>query len=249
MENPLELPAPPEDDRLARIYALARDIAYGALHGKWTPHLRVKKANDQAPFEDSGLKDCLTPKWGNYHNYYAVHLLVSFGYLVKSQVDLQEAGITFYDVTPKAFALLEKPATPPSVFISYKRDYSSALALLIEAKLKLRDSGMEIFIDKVIKPGDDWEEQIKEKINNCPNFICLLAPNTFSESKWVRKELTWANKAGSKIITVFHGGCRLDNTYPKWIGKKQIINVDLETAKHYESALDEILVGLGYSTY
>src|SRR5689334_7150231 len=135
MDDPIDLPVP--SDPIEKVHALARDIAFGSMkQEKFTPHLRVKNANDQVEFIDGGLNNYLSPKWGNTHNYYAVHRLVLFGYLAKSSVDTQEEGTSFYDVTPKAIALLDKPITPAKIFISYKQSESSALALLIESRLK-----------------------------------------------------------------------------------------------------------------
>ncbi len=39
MENPLELPVP--DDPIERVHALARDLAYGALHNEWQSEITM----------------------------------------------------------------------------------------------------------------------------------------------------------------------------------------------------------------
>lgn len=247
MENPLELPAPP--NAINRVEALALDLAYGVVYCGWDPVFGSESGSNSIfhiqinPNVTIKFVDYYRNKWSEPPS---VYLMQSFGYFdILSKVNFQ----TNYLLTSKAFALLEHPPTAPSVFISYKRECSSAFALLVESKLKLRDSGISVFVDKLIKPGDDWSENIQTKIKESRYFICLLAPDTYTESEWVRKELDWAYEAGCKIISVFHDSAALNERYPVWLGKKQIIKVDFETAKHYESALDEILVGLGYSTY
>ncbi len=162
MENPLEIPAP--EDPVEKIHDLARDIAYGAVHKMWTSYFSVTRANDQGIIQDSGLNDGLRKKWQEYHNNYAIPLLASFGYLVRN--DTNYPGDAYYQVTPKAFALLEKQAKTPSIFISHKQDQSSVFALLIEARLKLQDSDIGVFIDRDIPPGEKWngflEDRVKE---------------------------------------------------------------------------------------
>ena len=260
MENPLELEAP--TDVLNRTHAFVRDLAYCTIRNQIEPTIRLDTDQKwlnfpfkQSIYERSSYHNRLVEKWtldpSTKESDYLWALARSFGYIELSPwtSNYPLSAIKEFILTPKAFALLEEPPIAPKVFISYKREYSSALALLIEAKLKLRDSTIGIFIDKLIKPGDDWAENIQMKIKDCRYFICLLAPDSYAESEWLRKELEWAYDAGCEIISVFHAAATLSDRYPAWLGKKQIIKVDFETAKHYESALDEVLVGLGYSTY
>lgn len=247
MDSPLELPAPPESEPIRRIEHFARDLAYGSIHGFWDSIISAILL-ENGKVEDwttdtrdrTILRKYIANKWNDAPP--SPRLLMSFEYF-------DRIGQGVYALTSKAFALLQNPVTAPSVFISYKREYSSSLALLVEAKLKLRDSTIEVFIDKLIKPGDDWEQNIIQKIGQSRYFVCLLAPDSYTQSEWIRKELDWAFEAGCEIISVLHNGCELSDRYPVWLGKKQVIKVDFETAKHYESALDEIMVGLGYSTY
>ncbi len=249
MEDRLLLPAP--NDPIECVHAIAYDLAYGVAQGMWDTNISIRESlnGDQRWQTWSNNKSksnyfdtYINGKWSVKRP--SFYMLLSFGYLESLSTDDH-----YYLLTQKAFKLLEEPPTAPKVFISYKRDCSSALALLVEAKLKLRDNQIGVFIDKLIKPGDDWAENIQSKIKQSRYFICLLAPDTYTESEWVRKELDWAYDAGCEIISVFHCGADLNDRYPVWLGKKQKIKVDFETAKHYESALDEILVGLGYSTY
>jgi hypothetical protein len=251
MENPLELPAPPEDRPIEQIHALARDIAYGASYKMWTSHLRVERTADEAVFSDRGLNEGLKNKWGKYHNYYSVHLLVSFGHLVKSNVNevYREEIVKFYDLTPKAFALLYQPISTPSIFISYKQDTSSALGLLIEARLRLADPNINIFIDKLLLPGDEWKKELEMRVRGSKYLICLLCKEAL-DSQAVKDEITWAlDTPDCRLIAVCHNSYRVDNSFPELLRDKQAIIVERESAKHYESAISDLLNSMGYSTY
>lgn len=275
IDNPIELPI--SEDRLECIHAFARDLVYGALKGYWDSKIIIDQKDNwiyltkyRNTASHSPDEDIFVHKWYPQIQGYSVtpslSLLVSFGYLEKigerGEKKLRHTTQFFpvddstpapfeieYILTPKAFALLEKPFTPPKVFISYKRDYSSAFALLLEARLKLKDPEISIFIDKLIVPGTDWAKDIEEKVRGSEYCICLFAPKSFEESVWMQKELEWAFDAGCKIIALFHNDCHLDDTYPDQLKKVQVITVDYETTKHYESAIDDVMVGMGYSTY
>ncbi|MGQ9887991.1 MAG: toll/interleukin-1 receptor domain-containing protein [Aggregatilineales bacterium] len=108
----------------------------------------------------------------------------SFGYLKVS-----ENGN--HVLTLRAFDLLRTPVTPPTIFISYRRNTSSALSLLIEARLKLVDRNINVFIDKLLEPGDEWHAELEARVRQSRYFVCLLAPKSL-ESKFVPNEITWA---------------------------------------------------------
>lgn len=248
--NPLEQPAPQEP--LQRIQVLARDLAYGAVNGIWGSKIYVMfSASGERWASDTkhtgGEVDVffkyLKEKWNNLQP--PASLMLSFEYFAiynaakQHQVD--------YLLTAKAFALLEKPATSPSVFISYKQDESSALGLLIEARLKYVDRHISVFIDKLLLPGEDWERRLEETIRSCRYFICLIGPDTLS-STTIQKELNWAIDSGCTIVSICHNGYEVNGDYPEKLRGKQAIIINRESAKDYESALSDVLVSLGYST-
>ena len=246
-ENPLEQPAP--EDPIERVYALAYDIAYGAAHKMWSSHFRVTEADDEGIIFDYGLREGLREKWGDDPSYYSTHLLVSFGYLVQSSLQLETPDRVFYDLTAKAYALLEKPFKPPAVFISYRQEESSALALLVESRLKLADKRTNIFIDKLIEPSDSLGTQIQNAIENCRFFICLLGPTTLIESVMVRQEIELARAQNDCIIIpICHNHFVFDDTYEKYFGDAKAVVVNNESAEEYEIAMTKLLLKMGYST-
>jgi hypothetical protein len=133
--------------------------------------------------------------------------------------------------------------TSTEVFISYKREYSSAFALLIEARLEL--AGIKAFVDRSIPGGDDWHGLLEDRVRNSAVCVCVIAPGTL-ESDWVKKEIQWAEDG--LLLPVFHGGYDFESekdSYPSWLvaslQKPQWIEVKEETAKDYHNAIEEIL--------
>jgi hypothetical protein len=251
MENPHELPAP--TDPLERIHAFALDLAYGVSLGFWGTWFEViyalagnsRWSSDIQALNDknqSKLSELLAGKWGE--NPPSENALVSFGYFE----DRERNGRLTHLLMEKAFALLDKPLAPPTIFISYKRDQSSTFALLIEARLKMAGNPNP-FIDKNIVAGDDWHGRLQEVIEQARYFICLIGPNTLS-SPHVRKEIGWAEKAGCTIISIWHS-CAIDDITdcPPILQNRHAIQVSGESARQYETAISELLNALGYSTY
>jgi hypothetical protein len=66
-----------------------------------------------------------------------------------------------WQLSKSAFDLLEE-AEPVSIFISYKRSESSAFAMYILTRLK--QEGLEAFVDMALIPGEDWHAGLKERI-------------------------------------------------------------------------------------
>ncbi len=264
MDNPLEQKAP--DDPIDRAHTFARDLAYGATQGLWGTKFQVNLERGESWLSLTYLKgvDCdvnflpyLETKWNNESP--TSDLMESYGYT--SVVERFESGNRSYLLTPKAFDLLEKPTTPPSVFISYARRPSSALALLIEARLKLEDRNLRAFIDKDIPLGDEWRDVLVDRISASQYFICLLTMDTLL-SKPVAEEIEIALRTPTcKIIPICHGGYRFGAEFPAAPGEralsaelietlatKNALVVETESASSYEDKVNRLLGRLGYST-
>ena len=259
MDNPLELKAP--DDPIERVHTIALDLAYGVSRGLWGTNLTVERMHGNEQWMNwsnvqagpTNFDEYMTRKWAD--NPPSAYLMLSFGYFIEFE---QKDG---YLLTAKAFALLEKPTTPPSVFISYARKQSSALALLIEARLKLEDRNLRAFIDKDIPLGDEWRDVLVERIAASQYFILLLTMDTLL-SKPVAEEIAIALKTPTcKIIPICHGGYRFGADFPAALGEralsaelittlatKNALVVETESAASYEDKVNRLLGRLGYST-
>lgn len=244
------LKQPPPDSPIERIHSLARDLAYGAIQGLWTSRILVLVGPPAEPVtwltgegsSDQHLVAYLSDKWRDQQP--AADLLVSFGYF--NWLGQRESGTNVYILTERAFALLQQPAAPPSVFISYRRNQSSALGLLIVARLKA--VGVQNpFIDMNIDPGDEWHALLEETIRQSQYVIALIAPGTL-ESPYVRRELEWALAApGVHVIPIWHNGYAGDGDYTQTLSSKNAIRIKEESAEEYELAIIKLLNRLGYA--
>ena len=109
------------------------------------------------------------------------------------------------------------------------------------------DPDINIFIDKVLEGGDEWERRIEQAVRDCDTFICVFGQTTH-ESTMIPKEIAWARKSGSRIIPVLHNGYRGRENYPEELNEIQWITVETEKAEYYELAILKLLNALGYST-
>ncbi len=253
MTSPLVLARPV--DRRQQIHDFARDLAYGAIENIWKPSfITAVYGNGREEWTllpYPGIGDApelsqLDKKWTSEESFLnpSFELLESYGYVIKT-------GGSAYQLTQKAFDLLEKPAAPPEIFISYRRnDVSSTFALLIEARLKL--VGVETpFIDKGIQAGEDWRERLHNAIKAAKYLVVLVSQTAF-DSEWVLQEITWAQEAGCTLISIWQPGMRLEDRpakCPPILYQRQAIKVNGESARDYEAAVNELLNALGYRTY
>ena len=240
MENPFELPAP--TDLLDRVRAFARDLAYGAATGLWHTKLYWGRIRNPEIANANNYAQHIHPKWGT--DIPSEYLLLSFGYIETYET---EAGQSSYLLTDKAFQLLEQPATAPNVFISYRRRESSAFGLLLEARLRLAGNPNP-FIDKNLVPGSEWNARLKQQIQQSRFFILLIGKTTL-DSSYVIQELEWAVESQCTIISVWHAGARVDDSTPEFLRSRHAITVTEENALGYETAVNQLLNSLGYSTY
>lgn len=251
MDSPLTLLPP--TDYVERITAFARDLAYGVVHNLWKEEfLLYEEFNEQTWRSGAYMLDDTEPEHPLYqlivHKWQgqppAHRLLAAFGYF-----EFIDEGDTYrhYILTPKAFALLEQPATPPSVFISYRRSESSALGLLIEARLKLAGNPNP-FIDKNLVVGETWNTQLEQRIREARYFVCLIGPQTLA-SPHVMQEITWAEQSGCTVISLWHSGATIDTSTPAVLSTRHAITVKGDSALDYELAVNQLLNSMGYATY
>jgi TIR domain len=249
MDNPHQL-LPPSDP-IARIHDFARDLAYGALTKLWGAEIRVYYDNEGGSLigQDGGekLTALTTDKWAK--DYPPMHLLQTFGYLT---LTTDQGRAAYFALTQKAYELLNKPAVPPSVFLSYGRKQSSAFGLLLECRLSAM--GVKAFIDRSIDPGADWHSHLKSSVEGSDYVVALLAPGTLT-SPYVREEIQWAVEGRKNSIALWHGGFKFNRAdiadCPDWleafVTSKHAIRVQEESAEGYHDATEKLLNRLGYT--
>lgn len=249
----LEQEPPPIEQLVERVRFFAKALAYGSVKSLWPTKFKIGKQEFQGygwienwRIEDpqSRFGDCLNTYLRKIWEYRPpdASLLKVFGFLTETN-----------NLTPEAFALLEEPSKIPDVFISYKRTLSSALGLLVVARLQAR--GIENpYIDMEIPPGDRWHAELESKVRSTQYFISLIAPDTLTSDN-VIKEIQWAletaeDNPGYVIIPIWHSGFLTQDGYPDSITdlkKYNAIIVENESAKNYNNAMVELLNRLGYA--
>lgn len=251
-QDPRELPVPEGSDLLKRVEIFAKDLAYGCNVGEWESSFTYLdninvwrgRSNDLKSTEASRLLErYCKDKWNNSHP--TANDLALFEY-----VKAANGGV--YSLTKAAFDLLNRPAVPANVFISYKRKESSAFALLVEARLVMAGATSP-HIDKNLKGGEPWHARLEERVKSSEYLVCLIGPTTL-ESDAVKKEIWWAIEAGRFIIPVCHNGQTLAEC-EKIMRELTVSNgyeikgdPDGHSAADYEAAVSFILNSLGYRT-
>jgi hypothetical protein len=94
----------------------------------------------------------------------------------------------------------EKPAgmSSGSIFISYAHEDHDAAFRLAD---NLTSAGLEVWIDKRLNPGDDFQSIISQYIRECSAFVPLLSQNTQDDSpRWFRKEWEQARQIASSYF-------------------------------------------------
>ena len=237
---------------MSRLHEFATDLAIGYEEGAWESTVTV--IGDRGRIinvrlvdkSDLGLAlrhNLTDQKWRNELPDFEA--LCAIGYLTP-------IGENQYTFSERTLRLADEPPTLLNVFISYKRDKSSEFALLLHSRIKYETNAMP-FVDHNLKPGDEWHAKLEDKITNSDAFICLIAPGTLC-SPFVQKEITWALKDreinNRLIIPVWHKGyvSKHNSKCDKISVTFNAVEVTPESAKNYNSAVEEVLNRLGYST-
>jgi len=185
----------------------------------------------------------------------AKELMLAFNYISA----VVENNPSDFQLTSTAFALLDEPIANPDIFISYRRGYSTALALYLESRMRLAGN-TAVFVDKALEPGSQWRDVLTEKINRSKFMIVLCTHGTFegtTENNWVVREIHLAKLAGATIIPILHPAGRNnfgaedipDIEELSVLRDSQVIKVQDATAAEYETAVNKLLSYMGYATY
>ena len=97
----------------------------------------------------------------------------------------------------EGFRLLRKTRR---VFISYKRDESSAVALQLFEELE--KNGFDVFLDThSIRPAYNFQDELFHRMADC-DIIMMLHTQKFFESKWTKEEFEKANSMSIGIVQI-----------------------------------------------
>jgi hypothetical protein len=145
-----------------------------------------------------------------------------------------------------ANAPIKKPVRgkKPTVFLSYRRKVSWAVALKLHESLT--ELGADVFMDVEDLGEGQFAQKLMDEIQSRDYFLLLLAPDTLS-SEWVIREVQFAMRAGKRIVPVLTDGFTLsEENLPadlKGISSHNAVTLTLE---FYQAGIDRIarFVGL-----
>jgi hypothetical protein len=105
-------------------------------------------------------------------------------------------------------------APPPTVFLSYRRDNSWAIARLVFQHL--RDHAYDVFMDVESMPSGQFEPIILAQIAARAHFLVILTPGTLDGCQkpddWVRREIECAMELQRNIVPILVDDFRFDDT-------------------------------------
>jgi len=217
---------------MARVRTYAKELAEGATEGVWGASISVFRGETN----EASLFPYLERRWNNTQPH--LELLLNNNYIQQGDPP------NVFQITKAAFDLLSE-VEPASIFISYRRQDSSAFALLILARFKAE--GLDAFLDLAIQPGDNWRTHLKEQIQGRDHLVLLLGPHTL-DSEVVLQEAAWALESNTNIIPIWHGGYKHQagqfNIVPELdeaLQNTHTIRVLEESALAYNNAIVELL--------
>ncbi len=102
---------------------------------------------------------------------------------------------------------------PTLCFVSH-RHKDEAVAGWLRAQLE-RDflRGVRVFASSdlgSLRPGDDWYEVLKQRMNECHMLLVVCTPTTHLQP-WVNFELGYASALEKRVIVLYHGGLTPDD--------------------------------------
>ena len=224
---------------VAWVKLLAKELALGVHRNLWAPMRIVGLYMGGADAETKNSIAYFNQRWKEHDLTHMVDVLVGNDYMESTG---SQTGLR---LTPKAYELIDE-VEPYNIFISYRRLDSSALALLVLARLKVYDHVP--FVDMALEAGGNWHADLEEKIEQNDYFIILLGKDTLCSGMTV-KEIEWALKYERTIIPIWHSGFDLDakewadvdETVKDAIQQTNAIRVTDESASGYNTAIVELL--------
>lgn len=132
------------------------------------------------------------------------------------------------------------------IFISYKRDESSSVAIqLYEA---LEKNNFDVFLDThSIKQGEPFQEELWHRMTDCDVIVLLNTPG-FLTSKWCKEELAEANAKQIGIVQLIWPHNNIDSaahvSFPKQLNDLDFIDGlynNKDSSKLKEDIVNEIV--------
>lgn len=95
--------------------------------------------------------------------------------------------------------------SPKKVFISYSRENRDFAERLVGS---LRASGLEVWFDKQIRTGTEWDEVLEQQIKNADHLVIVLSKHSV-ESDYVKNEMFYAQQNNTMVNLIMIEECSL----------------------------------------
>ena len=136
--------------------------------------------------------------------------------LKKETIECAKSGLDI-EVKPFLEAFFGNSATLKKVFISYShKDEAAKDRLLVHLKLLERQGKIAPWNDRLIRPGEDWNAEIKQALHDSDLIVFLLSPDAIASDYIWDKEIETAmerheNKT-ARIIPIVLQACEWKHT-------------------------------------
>lgn len=120
------------------------------------------------------------------------------------------------------------------IFISYSR---KDLTFVERLAADLKNSGLDAWYDlSNLEGGSRWHQAIEQAIKDSQSVLVVLSPEALA-SKWVEKEVLFAEELGKKIIPLYYRSCKPGMFY------SNLNRIDAQD-ENYRNNFDKILRAL-----
>lgn len=112
------------------------------------------------------------------------------------------------------------------IFISYKRDESSSVAIQLYESLE--KNNFDVFLDThSIKQGEPFQEELWHRMTDCDVIVLLNTPG-FLTSKWCKEEIAEANAKQIGVVQLIWPNNTIDSatqvSFPKYLKDSDFID-------------------------
>ena len=94
---------------------------------------------------------------------------------------------------------------PKKIFVSYSRKNRDVAEKLVKA---MREAGLEVWFDKQIESGQDWDEVLEQRIIEADNLVVILS-KTSVQSDYVKNEIFFAKNNNTTVNLIRIEECNL----------------------------------------
>jgi len=124
------------------------------------------------------------------------------------------------------------------LFISYAREDNEFARTL---NTDIQDCGIQTWIDESgIRGGEDWLTSIASAIESSAGMLVILTPASV-KSKWVNREISFADHLDKKIVPLLFKPCNLSSLYDLEFGRIQRVDF---TDMNYQGSFQKLLISL-----